>query len=170
MTPPRSSTGLAILGKPVSYARLADLYGGGMITDDRLEHICTDSRVTRCLTPADEGAVAIFHATMTEYILANTPPQTKQRLHHRAADLYAADLKANDGDLDALDRLPVHLWEAGDVEAFVGAVAHLDSLRRRTRLYRSQLRDLGRLATVWRGQVRHRDRGPRRAPPRRRPQ
>ena len=134
--------GLAILGKPVPYGRIADLYGGGMINEDRLEHICTNPLVARCLTPAEGGAVSIFHATMTEYIVANMAPKTKQTLHRRAADLYAADLKANAHDLDALDRLPLHLWESGDDAAFLNASDNLVSEKHRLRLYRSGLRDL----------------------------
>ncbi len=142
--------GLATIARPASYGRIADLYGGGTVSGERLEYVCVDPSVARCLTPAGNGTIAIFHAAMTEFILANMAPETKRRLHGRAAELYAADLSADAHDLDALDRLPVHLWEAGDDHSFLSAVNDLAATRSRLRLHRSALRDQRRALELFR--------------------
>jgi tetratricopeptide (TPR) repeat protein len=150
---------LAILAKPATFGRISDLYKGGIVSEERLERVCADTLVARCLTRVAGGKLEIFHATMTEYILANMGDDTKRKMHRRAAELYEADLKANDHDLDALDRVTVHLWEAKEEQAFLRALDDLGRTRDRLRLYRSLLRDEQRAVEVWRARVHRRVQG-----------
>jgi len=128
---------LAVLGRPVSCARLATLYGTEGSDQAALFAAAALPHTTKCLAASDGGVVSFFHETMLEYVYSDLDVTTRRDLHRRAAALYQQDLDANKSDAVALDALPVHLHEFGDTEAFLSAVSRLGPEKYRLRLLRS---------------------------------
>jgi tetratricopeptide (TPR) repeat protein len=133
---------LAILDRPASADRLAAMSRDEHVTAADMAAVCADPSVARCLRQDGGGLVALFHDVFADVVLGATDEGTRRAAHAGAGRLYEGDLEDDRFDIEALDRLPFHLHESGNTDAFLHCTAAVFAAKNHLGLLSSLRRDL----------------------------